>query len=79
MAEYGLNGLIIWGFIRDSHGGVAASRELCRYAAERGVRVLPGVGTSGYAGYVFEGNHRYNAHTCESGIMSNTPNVMRKT
>lgn len=63
MSENGLNGLIIWGFIRDSHGGVTASQELCRYAEERGVRILPGVGTSGYGGYVFEGDHPYNVHT----------------
>ncbi|MBN2295659.1 MAG: discoidin domain-containing protein, partial [Pirellulales bacterium] len=43
------------------HGGVAASKELCRYAARRGVRILPGVGTSGYAGYYFEGKHPFNA------------------
>ena len=63
MSENGINGLIIWGFVRDSHGGVAASQELCRYAADRGVQVLPGVGTSGYSGYVFEGKHKYNAQT----------------
>ena len=62
-ADHKFNGLIIWGFLRDTHGGVEASQELCRYARERGVRILPGVGTSGYAGYYFEGNHPYNAHT----------------
>lgn len=61
MADHKFNGLIIWGFLRDTHGGVKASQELCRYAQRRGVRVLPGVGTSGYAGYYFEGNHPYNA------------------
>jgi len=63
MADHKFNGLIIWGFLRDTHGGVEASRELCRYAARRGVRILPGVGTSGYAGYYFEGAHPYNAAT----------------
>jgi hypothetical protein len=63
MSENGLNGLIIWGFLRDTHGGVAASQEICDYAHERGVRILPGVGTSGYAGYYFEGDHPYNADT----------------
>lgn len=61
MADHKFNGLIVWGFLRDTHGGVAASQELCRYAAHRGVRILPGVGTSGYAGYYFEGDHPYNA------------------
>lgn len=63
MADHKFNGLIIWGFLRDTHGGVAASQELCRYAARRGVRILPGVGTSGYAGYYFEGKHPFNAKT----------------
>jgi len=63
MAENGLNGLIIWGFISPKHGGEAASREVCRYAVERGVRILPGVGTSAYWGYVVEGDHPYHADT----------------
>jgi hypothetical protein len=63
MSENGLNGLVIWGFIRDSHGGVAVSQQLARYAKQRGVRILPGVGTSGYGGYVYEGEHLYNAHS----------------
>jgi hypothetical protein len=63
ISENGLNGLIIWGFLRDAHGGIASGQELCRYAEERGVRILPGVGTSGYSGYYFEGDHDYNAAT----------------
>ena len=63
MAEHGVNGIVIWGFLRDAHGGVAAAQELCRYATERGVRILPGVGTSGYGGYYYEGSNRYNAKT----------------
>ncbi len=63
MADHKFNGLIIWGFLRDTHGGVDATKELCRYASRRGVRILPGVGTSGYAGYYFEGDHRFNAGT----------------
>ncbi len=61
MADHKFNGLIIWGFLRDTHGGIEATQELCRYAKHRGVRILPGVGTSGYAGYYFEGDHPFNA------------------
>ena len=61
-ADHKFNGIIIWGFPRDTHGGVEATQELCRYARRRSVRILPGVGTSGYAGYYFEGDHPYNAH-----------------
>jgi len=63
MADHKFNGLIIWGFLRDCHGGVEAAQELCRYASRRGVRILPGVGTSGYAGYYYEGKHELNAGT----------------
>jgi hypothetical protein len=60
MSEHRLNGLVLWGFLRDSHGGVAAAQELCRYAQERGVRILPGVGLGGYGGFFYDGNHQFN-------------------
>ncbi len=63
MADHKFNALILWGFLRDSHGGVAASQELCRYAAHRGVRILPGVGTSGYGGYYYQGKNEFNSNT----------------
>jgi hypothetical protein len=63
MADHKFNGLIIWGFLRDHNGGVEAAKELCRYASRRGVRILPGVGTSGYAGYYYEGKNEFNADT----------------
>ncbi len=63
MADHKFNGLIIWGFLRDHNGGVEAAKELSRYAHRRGVRILPGVGTSGYAGYYYEGKHPFNADT----------------
>jgi hypothetical protein len=33
---------------------------LCHYAKRKGVRILPGVGTSAYGGYYYEGNHAFN-------------------
>lgn len=63
MVDHKFNGLIVWGFLRDGHGGIEAGRELCRYASRRGVRILPGVGTSGYGGYYYEGKHPFNAAT----------------
>lgn len=57
------NAVIIWGFLRDEHGGVAASQNLCEYASARGIRIIPGVGTSGYEGYYYSGNHPYNITT----------------
>lgn len=58
-----ISGVTIYGFLRDSHGGIAAAQELCRYAAERGVRILPGVGINAYGGIYWEGNHPYNLST----------------
>lgn len=55
-----INGLIIYGFLRDSHGGIEAAHELCQYANERGVRIIPGVGINAYGAVYWEGEHEYN-------------------
>jgi hypothetical protein len=64
MSEHKLNGLIIWGFLRDNHGGVQAAQELCRYANERGVKIIPGVNIDrNYGGFYHEGDHEFNMET----------------
>lgn len=63
MGEHKLNGLIVWGLLRDQHGGVSAAKQVVDYAAGRGVRVLPGIGTSHYGGFYYEGRHRFNVDT----------------
>ena len=55
--------IVIYGFLRDSHGGIEAAQELCRYAARRGVRILPGIAIGAYGGVYWEGDHRYNLAT----------------
>ena len=55
--------VVIYGFLRDPHGGVEAAQELCRYATERGVRILPGIAIGSYGGVYWEGDHRYNLAT----------------
>jgi hypothetical protein len=60
MSLHRISGVTIYGFLRDNHDGIEAAQELCRYAAERGVRILPGVGINAYGGIYWEGNHRYN-------------------
>jgi hypothetical protein len=60
MSLHRINGLTIYGFLRDSHGGIEAAQELCRYASERGVRIFPGVGINCYGGIYWEGEHRFN-------------------
>lgn len=53
----------IFGFFRESHGGVAAAQELCRYANERGVRIMPGIAINAYGGVVWEMDHEFNLAT----------------
>jgi hypothetical protein len=55
--------IVIYGFLRDPHGGIEAAQELCRYATERGVRILPGIAIGSYGGCYWEGEHRYNLAT----------------
>jgi len=51
-----IGGLVLWGFCREAHGGMAAAQEICNYATHRGIRIMPGIGTSRYGGafYVSE-------------------------
>ncbi len=56
----GFNGIIVYGLLRDSHGGVDAARELCAYANERGVRIIAGIGVHSYGGVYWEGDHAFN-------------------
>lgn len=62
-ARIGARAIIVWGFLRDAHGGVRSARELCQYAADRGVGIIPGVGLCSYGGYYFEGDHPFNLGT----------------
>lgn len=55
--------ITIYGFLRDTHGGIAAAQELCRYATERGVRIMPGIAIGAYGGVYWEGDHKYNLAT----------------
>ena len=53
------SGILIWGFLRSCHGGVEAGQEVCRYAKERGILLMPSVGTSAYGGFFYEGDHPF--------------------
>lgn len=55
--------VVIYGFLRDSHGGIEVAQELCRYANKRGVRILPGIAIGSYGGVYWEGDHPYNLAT----------------
>ena len=59
-AGIGIKGIAIWGFLRDSHGGVEAGKRVAGHAASKGVAIMPGFGTTWYGGAYYEGSHRYN-------------------
>ena len=62
-ADHKLNGLIVWGFINDAHGGLATAQSVSKYAKANGVKILPGIGTMGYGGFYFGGDHPFNINT----------------
>lgn len=63
MSRERIAAVVVYGLLRDAHGGVAAARELCTYANERGVRILAGVGINAYGGIYFDGDHQFNLAT----------------
>lgn len=63
MSRNRIAAITIFGFFRESHGGIEAAQELCRYANERGVRIMPGVAINAYGGVVWEMDHEYNLAT----------------
>jgi len=60
MSRRRLNGLILGGLPGESERGVARVQELCTYANERGVHVLPRIGLTGSEGLFSEGDHAFN-------------------
>lgn len=62
-SDLGIKGIIIWGFLRDSHGGVDFAKKVASYAKSKGVAILPGVGTTHYGGVYYEGQHKYNINS----------------
>jgi len=59
MAMLGLNHLIIWGALRDCHGGADELRRLIEYGLANDVRVAPGVGLYCYGGVYYDGDHEF--------------------
>ncbi|ANE47103.1 hypothetical protein SY83_13470 [Paenibacillus swuensis] len=62
-AGLGIPGIVIYGFLRDSHGGEVFAREVAEYAASKGVDIYPGIGLTWYGGPYYEGQHRFNLDT----------------
>lgn len=70
-SDIGIKGILIWGFLRDSHGGVEYARRVASYGASKGVCIMAGVGTTWYGGPYYDGIHRYNLET----FLSVNPNA----
>ena len=54
--QHHIDGVVVWGLLRDAHGGVDAARRLCDVARESGVRLLAGTGLNDYGGIYYEGD-----------------------
>ena len=57
--RHGVDAVVVWGLLRDAHGGLDAARKLCDVAAREGVRILCGVGLNAYGGVYYEGESPY--------------------
>lgn len=63
MSIHRITGVVVYGLLRDGHGGVEAAQEICRYARDRGVRLIAGIAANAYGGIYYEGDHDYNLST----------------
>jgi hypothetical protein len=54
-----VDAVVVWGLLRDSHGGLDSAKKLCDVAQKHGVRLLCGVGLNAYGGVYYEGDSRY--------------------
>jgi len=57
--QHGIDGVVVWGLLRDGHGGVEAAKRLCEVADEAGVKLLAGVGLNAYGGVYYEGDSEW--------------------
>jgi len=57
--QHGIDGVVVWGLLRDRHGGADAVHRLCEVARECDVMLLAGVGLNAYGGVYYEGASDY--------------------
>lgn len=57
--RHGIDGVVVWGLLRDTHGGVETVKRLCDVATKAGVRLMAGVGLNAYGGVYYEGTSPY--------------------
>lgn len=54
-----IDAVVIWGLLRDFHGGIDSAKQLCDVATANGVRLLCGVGLNAYGGVYYDGDSPY--------------------
>ena len=58
--RHDIDAVVVWGLLRDCHGGLESAKRLCDVAAREKVRLLCGVGLNAYGGVYYEGDSPYN-------------------
>lgn len=58
--RHDIDAVVVWGLLRDCHGGLESAKRLCDAAAQEKVRLLCGVGLNAYGGVYYEGNSPHN-------------------
>jgi hypothetical protein len=51
-----VDAVVVWGLLRDAHGGLEAAKKLANVALKNRVRLLCGVGLNAYGGVCYEGD-----------------------
>jgi hypothetical protein len=58
--HHNIDAVVVWGLLRDCHGGLESAKRLCDVALKENVRLLCGVGLNAYGGVYYEGDSPYN-------------------
>ncbi|MBN1342846.1 MAG: hypothetical protein JXQ73_09220 [Phycisphaerae bacterium] len=58
--RHNIDAVVVWGLLRDCHGGLESAKRLCDVAAKENVRLLCGVGLNAYGGVYYEGDSPHN-------------------
>ena len=58
--RHNIDAVVVWGLLRDSHGGLESAKRICDVALEENVRLLAGVGLNAYGGVYYDGNSPHN-------------------
>jgi len=57
--QHNIDAVVVWGLLRDRHGGLESAKRLCEIAEKNGVRLLSGAGLGAYGGVYYQGDSKY--------------------